>query len=49
MARDIASSPQTKIGIRLIDIPGARIFRMVTMKLMAPPVDEIAVKMSPRA
>ena len=49
MAKDIASSPQTKMGTRLIDMPGARILRMVTMKLMAPAVVEMATKTRPRA
>ena len=44
---DIAISPHTKMGMRLRSIPGARSLRIVTMKLMAPPVVEMPRKISP--
>ena len=40
---------QQKSGIRLIDIPGARSLKIVTMKLIAPTVVEIAEEDQPEA
>src|SRR5687768_16395032 len=40
---------QAKMGMRLIVIPGARILKMVTMKLTAPTVVDSPVKITPRA
>jgi hypothetical protein len=40
--------PQIRMGMRLIDIPGARIRIAVTMKLAAPTVVEIPRKTMPR-
>ena len=45
---DCARIPQQKSGIRFSDIPGARSLKIVTMKLIAPTVDEIVRKSSPR-
>ena len=44
---DVASTAQQKSGIRLIDIPGARRRMIVTMKLIAPAVEERPRKISP--
>ena len=44
---DVASIAQQKSGIRLIDMPGARSLRIVTMKLIAPAVVEIPRKIRP--
>ena len=48
IANDVPSTAQQKSGIRLIDIPGARSFAIVTMKLIAPAVVEIPSKINPR-
>ena len=45
--RDVASTAQQKSGIRLSDIPGARSRAIVTMKLIAPAVVEMASMISP--
>ena len=41
--------PQTRIGTRLIDMPGQRKRRKVTMKLMAPTVVEMPSRIMPAA
>ena len=48
-ANDVASTAQQKSGMRLIDIPGARSLKIVTMKFAAPAVVEIVMKISPSA
>jgi len=40
-ANEVASMLHTYSGMRLMDMPGARILKMVTMKLMAPTVVEM--------
>ena len=45
---DCATIPQQKSGIRFSDIPGARSLKIVTRKFVAPTVDEIVRKSSPR-
>ena len=42
------SVPQTRIGNRLMDMPGARVRSAVTMKLAAPTVVEIPRNTMPR-
>jgi len=37
---------QTNNGVRLADIPGARMFVIVTMKLIAPKIDETPARCS---
>ncbi len=49
LATDAVSVPQIRIGTRLIDMPGARVRRNVTMKLAAPTVVEMPRKIMPRA
>jgi len=44
---EVASTAQTKIGMRSMVIPGARIRRIVTMKLMAPSSDDTPTMSSP--
>ena len=46
---DAVSVPQIRIGTRLIDMPGARVRRSVTMKLIAPTVVEMPSKIMPSA
>ena len=46
---ETASIAKTNSGIRLNDIPGARSLKMVTMKLSAPAVVAMLLKMSPSA
>ena len=48
-AKATARNAKQNSGIRLIDIPGARSLKIVTMRLIAVAVDERPVKMSPRA
>ena len=48
-ATDAVIVPHTRIGIRLIDIPGARVRSKVTTKLADPTTVEIPRKISPRA
>ena len=43
------SVPQTRIGTRSIDMPGARNRRKVTTKLIAPTVVEMPSSTMPRA
>ena len=45
--REIVAVLQIMIGIRLIDIPGARILSIVTTKLMDPTVVETVRNSSP--
>lgn len=40
----VIQTAQTNKGVRLAVIPGARIFVMVTIKLIAPKMDEIPAK-----
>ena len=47
-AADAVSVPHTRIGTRLIDMPGARMRRKVTMKLIEPTVVEIPSSTMPR-
>ena len=49
MATDAVNVPQVRIGTRLIDMPGARVRRKVTMKFAAPTVVETPRKIIPRA
>ena len=44
----VISHDQTKIGIFIIVIPGARKFRMVTITLIAPKMEEIPIKCTER-
>ena len=46
--RPMARIDHTKIGMRLIDMPGARILNVVTMKLIAPAVVEMPTNTTPR-
>ncbi len=46
--KDVARMAHTKSGIRLSDMPGARSLKIVTMKFVAPAVDEIVRNSSPR-
>ena len=46
---DTASSANTKSGMRLKDIPGARFLKIVTMKFSAPAVVDIPLKINPSA
>jgi len=46
---ELVSVPHMMIGIRLIDMPGARSLNSETMKLTAPAVVEIVRKISARA
>ena len=48
-AKEIVVVPHMKMGIRLMDIPGARSLKTVTMKLIAPAVVEMVRKTRPRA
>jgi hypothetical protein len=41
---EVTSIAQTKIGMRLSDIPGARSLKMVAIRLTAMASDEISVK-----
>ena len=45
---DVARVAQQKMGMRIMLMPGALIFRMVTMKLMAPSTEAIPTIKSPR-
>ena len=47
-ANEVVRMAQRKSGSRLMDIPGARILKMVTMKLMAPAVVAKARKIRDR-
>ncbi len=49
LAKEAVSVPQTRIGSRLIDMPGARRRNTVTMKLTAPTVVEMPRKIIPMA
>ena len=44
----ITSRDQTKTGMRLSVMPGARSLNVVTMKLTAPTVDEMPTNSTPR-
>ena len=46
---DAVSVPQTRIGIRLIDMPGARVRNSVTTKLIEPTVVEMPSNIMPSA
>ena len=46
---DAVSVPQTRIGTRLIDMPGARIRISVTMKLIEPTVVDMPSSTMPSA
>ena len=46
---DAVSVPQTRIGSRLIDMPGARVRISVTMKLTEPTVVEMPSRTMPSA
>jgi hypothetical protein len=48
-ANDTARNAKQKSGIRLIDIPGARCLKMVTMKFAAAAVEEMPLRISPSA
>ena len=47
LATEAVSVPQTRIGMRLIDMPGARVRISETMKLIAPTVVEMPRKIRP--
>ncbi len=49
MPADTVLVPQTRIGSRLMDIPGARIRSTVTTKFAAPTVVEMPRKIIPSA
>ena len=44
---DVARMLHVKTGIRIIVIPGARIRRIVTMKLMPPRIEAVPTMMRP--
>ena len=46
---DAVNVPQTRIGTRLIDMPGARVRSSVTMKLIEPTVVEMPSMTMPSA
>jgi hypothetical protein len=45
LATDTVSVPQLMMGMRLIDMPGARMRSSVTMKLIAPSVVDMPSRM----
>ena len=49
LATDAVSVPQTRIGTRSIDMPGARSRNSVTMKLIEPTVVEMPSSTMPSA
>ena len=49
LAAMAVSVPQIRIGTRLIDMPGARMRRNVTTKLIAPTVVEMPSRIMPSA
>jgi hypothetical protein len=47
--KDTASIAKTNSGMRLKDIPGARSLKLVTIRLIAPAVDDMLLKIRPSA